>query len=166
MWYLFADVAGGGDMAAWITAGTTTTATGILLLVLRWIALTHLPLKDKQITDLLQLQSVERIAQNDKIEKILDLQAKEREKDRIARHDTNNLFQELIGRIEEKHQQESDKEREAAILRSNRLEDAIKQQTVELRAEIHSFVQAACRYYSPIHSNNAPPPQPVKDAKQ
>lgn len=66
------------DIAAWVTAISTTGMAGFLAFVLRWLLFTHLPAKDTQI------------------ERMLNIQAEEREKDRKARHDQIHVFQEAV----------------------------------------------------------------------
>jgi len=60
------------ETAAWITAASGISASGILVMVLRWLAFTHLPNKDRQIKEMLDSHKDQIQAKDKQIDSILD----------------------------------------------------------------------------------------------
>lgn len=70
----------------------------------------------------------------------------ERKDDREARHDAINAFQKCIFEMHMQHEKDAKADREAFERRNERLEDALKIQTAELKLAITT---ATCRFYPP-----------------
>ena len=128
------DVSTIGGPAGWVGAG-------LLGLVLSWVFLVHLPNVQRQLRE------------------ILDLHSKERETDRMARHEVANMFQRAIAettaqyadtikQIEVQHRQDAIADREAFMQRNKAVEEAIDRQTKEIRIEMREAVRSSCRWFA------------------
>lgn len=136
----------GGDLGGY----SGWAGAGLLGLVLAWLLFKHLPDKDRQLKDMLdandrQLKEVVMIADS-RIEAIMKAQLEERKEDRTSRHNLANMFQASISQLQTEHNKDAEKDRESFFKRQDRLEDALKLQTAELKMAI---AQAACRFMPP-----------------
>lgn len=105
-----------------LSGGAGWVGAGLLGVVLLWLTFIHLPAKDKQLRELLQMQ------------------ADERECDRTARHDTANAFQTIVNSIEARHLSDLEKDRTANEARNDKVVAAVDRQT-------DSFIRALDNNY-------------------
>lgn len=112
-----------------LSGGSGWIGAGLLGCVLAWVMFIHLPGQNKMFQELLGM--------------FMKSQSSERELDRTARHTAASAFQNALAQIHLDHREEMQKDRDALMSRQQRLEDAIKGQTNELRA---AFSTGACKY--------------------
>jgi hypothetical protein len=151
---IFAEVVSDGSLTTWLVGASGAGGMGLLSLVIRWLLWTYLPERDKQTTlfvaQLMADQKAERLQlqADQKLERaqLSSDQKADREADRLSRHHQANVFQKAIADIEVGRAAESKQDREAFLLRANRLEDAIKDQMQEQREEFRSMMTSFCKY--------------------
>jgi hypothetical protein len=130
-----------------IAGASGWAGAGLLGAVLAWLMFIHLPAVSKQFTLLLEMQ------------------AKERETERNSRHAARDLFNvtllkiqadgaQAMRELQTQHRSDANSDREAFLQRNVRIEDAIRAQTVELKAAL----AMSCRYYQPQPVPGKPSP--------
>lgn len=152
---------------------------GLLGPVLAWLLWVHLPAKDKQIKDLLEVQdkNTREFLESANVERsnLVQLHSKERETDRTARHEVANMFQVAIAnatqnysntieKIENQHRLDAQADRDAFLQRNKAVEEAIRQQTSELKTQLGLAIQGSCRWFTHLEdmyrTNNPKDPKP------
>lgn len=144
-----------------LSGGAGWVGAGLLGAVLAWLLFVHLPGKDKQVGDLVNLK-------DQQVTAMMKMQIEEREQDRLARHDVANKFQEALTDIlkdhktefkfmNDQHVRDADRDRAAFLQRSDSIKLAIEKQTLELQKTIAE----SCKFYMP---NGKPclPHEPMK----
>ena len=133
-----------------LAGGAGWVGAGLLGAVLSWLMFVHLPAKDKQIGQLLELGSKERELREVKWEA-------DRERERTTRHETANMFQRALADVVTQHwdalkelRADGEKDRMAFIERSIKQEAALRDQT----ALLLNALRSTCRM------NIAPFPPP------
>lgn len=111
MWIaLFAQDPNAVGITGWVAA---VSSVGLLGPVLYWLTMIHLPAKDKQMREL------------------LDLAGQDRERDRVSRHDMASSFQTLLARMQEQHDADLDKHQH----QTESMLQAVKQEAKESKEE-------------------------------
>lgn len=134
------EVPGGG--AGW-------ASFGIAGLVLAWLLLVHLPAKDRQLREFIDIATKDR-------DVTLMRYDKERAEERELRHQRSNQYQatlnemaasfkQALDKLEDSHKTDAEKDRAAFLQRNTHVEDAIKSQTLELKTAVLSALQGLCR---------------------
>ncbi len=129
-----------------ISGGAGWVGAGLLGLVLGWLLLKHLPDKDKQIKDLLDAATKERVETTLASVKEREVTATAMEKiaqqDRDARHESNIAYQKAIAEVHTMHITDAKADREAFERRNENIVMALEKQTAELRAAM----AVSCKY--------------------
>lgn len=120
-----------------LSGGSGWIGAGLLGAVLSWLLFVHLPSKDKQLLDYIKMS-------ND-----------EREKERASRHELAEIFQKAIFSMHIEHGEDAKADRDSFENRQNRLEDALKVQTAELKAAIASSI---CRFVGTVYTKDGKEP--------
>lgn len=102
--------------AGWVTAVTTSG-------VLTWLLCRHLPAKDAQINNIIGVKDAQLDKKDTQITNLLDDFAKERERDRQARHDQATTFNGTLNECYGEWRSENEKTRVAFDQRTKRMED-------------------------------------------
>lgn len=113
---LFAQVDPVSGLAGWITAAGTV---GLLAPVLYWLCYVHLPAKDKQILELLNMHSVEQ------------------EKDRLARHQSSDEFKRAVAEQRVEHTKDLDRHEQ----RTQQMIAVLKAESAEVRKEFRESLK-------------------------
>lgn len=146
-----------------IVGGSGWVGAGLLGLLLGWLLMVHLPNKDKQLKDMIDINAREN-------KELLDQQVKERETERESRHRIANQFQAMITEITNKHeatvkemnaQHRADAmaDRDSFMQRNESITEAIRMQTEALKIEIRTGMTGSCRWFQQFETKKPDPPK-------
>lgn len=128
----FAQVAQSSDP---LSGGAGWMGAGLLGVVLAWLLLLHLPAKDKQMKEMIEVQAKERLEERLSREKVAEtLKVSMAES---AKEHTSNLKE-----FQLQHIKDAERDREAFMNRNKNIEAAIQLQTKELQLALGT----ACRF--------------------
>lgn len=142
----------GGDLGS-LSGGAGLAGAGLLGVVMTWLLFKYIPGKDGDTKDLLKELLSENKADRTAMSQRYD---SERLAERDARHVRATefhasllkqavTFQQALKGLEEQHKVDAKADRDAFMDRNNRVEDAIRLQTSELRVTLLQAMGGVCR---------------------
>lgn len=146
-----------------ISGGAGWVGTGLLGAVLSWLLLKHLPDKDRQIREVIADFAAERTRQSDRFDN-------ERMAERQARHSRLDEFnktllslmtahEKAVKEMQTQHLRDAEADRATFMDRNDRLLEAIRLQTADLRLALADMIKGVCQAANAHHHGAGPNPR-------